>query len=143
MNICNVTLFFLPCLLFLFCSFFFHIDSYSTNPIKSLHLHTAFEWTIVCLYGDVGIPRFTRNLSIIYYHPSTCVWIVWCLRGDKHVTSSSNIYFKNNRMSNRNTWQCLEYLVDYSIEQLLSMNFQSTKINQQHFKCYLKQRKKR
>ena len=65
--------------------FQFHFNLNSSHLVKSSHIHTTFETMIARLYGDVGIGRFTRNLSIIYYNPSTRVSIVRCLRDDKHM----------------------------------------------------------
>jgi len=91
------------------------------------------------LYGDVGVARFTRNLSIIYYNPSTHTAIVRCLRDDKHMLHTAATFI--SRLTNDQTEcsiqtlhvggsirQCKKYLVNYCIERLIDMDSQS--INQ-------------
>jgi ribonuclease P/MRP protein subunit POP5 len=118
--------------------FQFHFNSNSTNLIKSSHIHTAFETMITRLYGDVGIARFTRNLSIIYYNPSTRVSIVRCLRDDKHILQTAATFISkltNDQIEcsiqtlhvGGSIRQCKKYLVNYCIEQLLFINSQSKK----------------
>jgi ribonuclease P/MRP protein subunit POP5 len=130
--------------------FQFHFHSNPTNIIKSSHIHTTFETMIARLYGDVGVARFTRNLSIIYYNPSTHTAIVRCLRDDKHMLQTAATFI--SRLTNDQTEcsiqtlhvggsirQCKKYLVNYCVEQLLYMNSQSinenkTKISHNLFK---------
>jgi ribonuclease P/MRP protein subunit POP5 len=122
--------------------FQFHFNPNSTNLIKSSHIHTAFETMITRLYGDVGIARFTRNLSIIYYNPLTRVSIVRCLRDDKHILQTAATFISkltNDQIEcsiqtlhvGGSIRQCKKYLVNYCIEQLLISNSQSkTKTSQ-------------
>jgi len=115
--------------------FQFHFNSNSSNIIKSSHIHTAFETMITRLYGDLGIARFTRNLSIIYYNPLTNVSIVRCLRDDKHIlqTAATFISKLNNDQIECSIQtlhvggsirQSKKYLIKYSIQQLLFINSQ-------------------
>jgi RNase P/RNase MRP subunit POP5 len=119
--------------------FQFHFNS-NTNTIKSSHIHTTFETIISRLYGDVGIARFTRNLSVIYYNPSTHTAIVRCLRDDKHMLQTAATFISKLNTNDQiecsiqtlhvggSIRQCKKYLVNYCIEQLLYINSQS--INQ-------------
>lgn len=117
--------------------FQFHFNSNVTNPIKSSQIHSTFETMIARLYGDVGIARFTRNLSIIYYNSSTHVSIVRCHRDDKHMLRTAATFIsKLNNDHNEcsiqtlhvggSIRQCKKYLVKYCIEQLLFINSQSS-----------------
>jgi ribonuclease P/MRP protein subunit POP5 len=119
--------------------FQFHFNSNSTNLIKSSQIHTTFESMIARLYGDLGVARFTRNLSIIYFNPSTHVAIVRCLRDDKHMLQTAATFISKILPDQiecsvqtihvgGSIRQCKKYLVNYSIEQLLFINSQS--INQ-------------
>jgi ribonuclease P/MRP protein subunit POP5 len=120
--------------------FQFHFNSNSTKTITSSNIHSAFETMIARLYGDVGIAHFTRNLSIIYYNPSTHVSIVRCLRDDKHMLQTAATFISkitNDQIEcsiqtlhvGGSIRQCKKYLVNYCIEQLLFMNSQSTNQN--------------
>lgn len=120
--------------------FQFHFNSHPTTVIKSSHIHTTFEAMISRLYGDIGIARFTRNLSIIYYNSSTHVAIVRCLRDDKHMLQTAAIFISklaNDQIEcsiqtlhvGGSIRQCKKYLVNYCIEQLLLIHAQSIKQN--------------
>ncbi len=124
------------------CRYFvfqFHFNSNPTTIIKSSQIHTTFETMIGQLYSDIGIAHFTRNLSIIYYNPSTHVSIVRCLRDDKHMLQTVATFISrliNDQIEcsiqtlhvGGSVRQCKKYLVNYCIEQLLYINAQS--INQ-------------
>ena len=131
-----------------------HFNSNSAHLIKSSHIHTAFETTIARLYGDVGIARFTRNLSIIYYNPSTQVSIVRCLRDDKHILQTAATFISKISTDQiecsiqtlhvgGSIRQCKKYLVNYSIEQLLFINAQSMDQNKITSQILFKQKKKK
>jgi ribonuclease P/MRP protein subunit POP5 len=134
--------------------FQFHFNSDSTNLIKSSHIHTTFESMIARLYGDVGVARFTRNLSIIYFNPSTHVSIVRCLRDDKHMLQTAATFISKiipdqiecsiqTIHVGGSIRQCKKYLVNYSIEQLLSMNFQSNNQNKTTSQMLFRNKKKK
>jgi len=134
--------------------FQFHFNSDSTNLIKSSHIHTTFESMIARLYGDVGVARFTRNLSIIYYNPSTHVSIVRCLRDDKHMLQTAATFISKiipdqiecsiqTIHVGGSIRQCKKYLVNYSIEQLLFMNSQSINQNKTTSQMLFRNKKKK
>jgi ribonuclease P/MRP protein subunit POP5 len=134
--------------------FQFHFNSDSTNLIKSSHIHTTFESMIARLYGDVGVARFTRNLSIIYFNPSTHVSIVRCLRDDKHMLQTAATFISKiipdqiecsiqTIHVGGSIRQCKKYLVNYCIEQLLSMNFQSNNQNKTTSQMLFRNKKKK
>ncbi|CAF1241521.1 unnamed protein product [Rotaria socialis] len=133
--------------------FQFHFNSNPTTIIKSSHIHTTFETMISRLYGDVGIARFTRNLSIIYYNSSTHVAIVRCLRDDKKMLQTTATFIA--KLTNDSIEcsiqtlhvggsirQCKKYLVNYCIEQLLFINAQSINRNQATSQLFKKKKKK-
>ena len=134
--------------------FQFHFNSNSTNLIKSSQIHTTFESMIARLYGDVGIARFTRNLSIIYYNPATNVSIVRCLRDDKHMLQTAATFISKiipdqiecsvqTLHVGGSIRQCKKYLVNYCVEQLLFMNSQSINQNKTTTSQILFKNKKR
>jgi len=134
--------------------FQFHFNSNPTNVIKSSHIHTGFETMIARLYGDVGIAHFTRNLSIIYYNPSTHVSIVRCLRDDKHMLQTAATFISkltNDQIEcsiqtlhvGGSIRQCKKYLVNYCIEQLLYINSKSINQNKTTSQILFKNKKKR
>jgi len=134
--------------------FQFHFNSNSAHLIKSSHIHNAFETMITRLYGDVGIARFTRNLSIIYYNPSTRVAIVRCLRDDKHMLQTAATFISKLTSDQiecsiqtlhvgGSIRQCKKYLVNYCIEQLLYMNSQSINQNKTTSQILFKKKKKK
>jgi ribonuclease P/MRP protein subunit POP5 len=134
--------------------FQFHFNSDSTNLIKSSHIHTTFESMIARLYGDVGVARFTRNLSIIYFNPSTHVSIVRCLRDDKHMLQTAATFISKiipdqiecsiqTIHVGGSIRQCKKYLVNYCIEQLLSMNSQSNNQNKTTSQMLFRNKKKK
>lgn len=118
--------------------FQFHFDTTSNNPstiqsIKSSTIYQTFETMIARLYGDHGVARFIRNLSIIYYNPSTHLCIVRCIRDDKHLLQTTATFI--TRLGDPSIQcslqtihvsgsirQCKKYLINYSIEQLLQMD---------------------
>lgn len=135
--------------------FQFHFNSNVTNVIKSSHIHSAFENMIARLYGDVGIAHFTRNLSIIYYNPSTHVAIVRCLRDDKHMLQTAATFISKITTTDQiecsiqtlhvggSIRQCKKHLVNYCIEQLLYMNSQSINQNKTTPQILFKNKKKK
>src|ERR1700722_8145158 len=134
--------------------FQFHFNSNSTNIIKSSHIHTAFETMIARLYGDVGVARFARNLSIIYYNTSTQISIVRCLRDDKHMLQTAATFISkltNDQIEcsiqtlhvGGSIRQCKKYLVNYCIEQLLYINSQSINQNKTTSQILFKNKKKK
>ena len=113
--------------------FHFQTHSHPSTLVKSSQIHSTLETMIGRLYGDIGVARFTRNLSVIYYNPSTHVAIVRCLRDDKHMLQTAAAFV--SRLTNDpvdcsiqtlhvggSIRQCKKYLVNYCIEQLLQMN---------------------
>ncbi|CAF1442219.1 unnamed protein product [Adineta ricciae] len=119
--------------------FHFQTHSHPSTLVKSSQIHSTLETMIGRLYGDIGVARFTRNLSVIYYNPSTHVAIVRCLRDDKHMLQTAAAFI--SRLTNDpvecsiqtlhvggSIRQCKKYLVNYCIEQLLQIN--ATSINQ-------------
>ena len=134
--------------------FQFHFNSNSSHLVKSSHIHTAFETMIARLYGDVGIGRFTRNLSIIYYNPSTRVSIVRCLRDDKHMLQTVATFLSKITLDQiecsvqtlhvgGSIRQCKKYLVNYCVEQLLVINSQSIQQNKTTSQMLFKSKKKK
>ncbi|CAF1093803.1 unnamed protein product [Rotaria sordida] len=133
--------------------FQFHFNSNPTILIKSSHIHTTFEMIISRLYGDVGIARFTRNLSIIYYNSSTNIAIVRCLRDDKHMLQTAATFISKLVIDQiecsiqtlhvgGTIRQCKKYLINYCIEQLLFMNSQSINQNKITSQIFKKKKKK-
>ncbi|CAF1106310.1 unnamed protein product [Rotaria sordida] len=133
--------------------FQFHFNSNPTTLIKSSHIHTTFEMIISRLYGDVGIARFTRNLSIIYYNSSTNIAIVRCLRDDKHMLQTAATFISKLVIDQiecsiqtlhvgGTIRQCKKYLINYCIEQLLFMNSQSINQNKITSQIFKKKKKK-
>lgn len=121
--------------------FHFQTHSHPSTLVKSSQIHSTLETMIGRLYGDVGVARFTRNLSVIYYNPSTHVAIVRCLRDDKHMLQTAATFV--SRLTNDpvdcsiqtlhvggSIRQCKKYLVNYCIEQLLQMNAASNSLSQ-------------
>ncbi|CAF1268659.1 unnamed protein product [Adineta steineri] len=116
--------------------FQFHFHSKPLNIIKSSNIHTTFETMISRLYGDIGVARFIRNLSVIYYNPSTHTAIVRCLRDDKHMLQTTATFISKLILNDPiecsiqtlhvggSIRQCKKYLINYSIEQLLAINSQ-------------------
>ena len=107
--------------------------SNAASAVKSSHLHRTFETTIARLYGDLGVARFIRNLSVIYYNSATHVSIVRCLRDDKHMLQTAATFIP--RLTDLNLEcsfqtlhvggsirQCKKYLVNYSIQELLRID---------------------
>ena len=134
--------------------FQFHFNSNAAHLIKSSHIHTAFETMIARLYGDVGVARFTRNLSIIYYNPSTRVAIVRCLRDDKHLLQTVSTFLSKISPDQiecsvqtlhvgGSIRQCKKYLVNYCVEQLLYLNSQSINQNKTTSQVLFKNKKKK
>ncbi|CAF3484448.1 unnamed protein product [Rotaria sp. Silwood1] len=133
--------------------FQFHFNSNPTIIIKSSNIHTTFETMISRLYGDIGLARFTRNLSIIYYNSSTHVDIVRCLRDDKHMLKTAATFISKLTIDQiecsiqtlhvgGSIRQCKKYLVNYCIEQLISMNSQSINQNKTTSQLFKKKKKK-
>ena len=115
--------------------FHLHFHSSPTILIKSSDIQTTFESMINRLYGDVGVARFLRNLSVISYNSSTQIVILRCLRDDQHLlrTAATFISKLNNNEIECSIQtlhiagtirQCKKYLINYSIEQLLDINSQ-------------------
>ena len=134
--------------------FQFHFNSNSAHLIKSSHIHTALETMIARLYGDVGVARFTRNLSIIYYNPSTRVAIVRCLREDKHMLQTVATFLSKITPDliecsvqtlhvGGSIRQCKKYLVNYCVEQLLYIDSQSANQNKTTSQTLFKSKKKK
>jgi ribonuclease P/MRP protein subunit POP5 len=134
--------------------FHFNSNTNSSTVIKSSQIHSTLESMIARLYGDVGIARFTRNLSVIYYNPSTHTAIVRCLRDDKHMLQTAATFISklvNDPIEcsiqtlhvGGSIRQCKKYLVNYCIEQLLYMNSQTNNQNKTTSEILFKNKKKK